>query len=112
MRPSWRQFAASTRGALTLAQGPGGKVYEGIFSAIDRGTITLRMGREVVNGRGGGPERRAERPSEFLLIAFDEWVEVLCKDVRMRAADVGPVGAYPEAGDFATDADISRGRGG
>jgi hypothetical protein len=86
-------------------------VYEGVFSAIDSDGLTLRMGKVVANPAGDS-NWVSGRPEVRVVIPHSEWVEVVCKDVRMGAADVGPVGLQDDAGGFGTDSAISRGRGG
>jgi hypothetical protein len=86
-------------------------VWEGVFSAADGAHLVLRMARVVANpaaGAGWAPGP----PSDVELIPQYDWLEVVCKDVRMGAADVGAPGAADDAGGFGTDSAISRGRGG
>ena len=94
----------------------GGKVYEGIFHAIEVETegqlgIILKMATTIAL-EGGKPldmKGLAVKPEPTLLIRGEDLVRLAAKNVRMGAADVGP-----DADDmgFGTDSAISKSRGG
>lgn len=89
-----------------------GVVYEGIFhtAELESGVnVVLKMAKVVKDP--AQEEVPAAKPLASLVIYSADLVQVTALDVRMGAADVGPVGA-DDAGGFGTDAAISRGRGG
>ena len=97
------------------AQVKSGVVYEGIFHTADLDSkdvsIVLKMARTVVDPAAEEGAWAPQKPVPSLVVYATDLVQVMATDVRMGAADVGPVGS-DDAGGFGTDAAISRGRGG
>lgn len=99
---------------LACPQVKSGVVYEGIFHTIDvqSGSIVLKMAKTLKDPAAeDGAWAPAAKPVPSLVVYATDLVQVIAADVRMGAADVGPVGG-DDAGGFGTDAAISRGRGG
>ena len=99
-----------------MPQVKSGVVYEGIFHTADLEkdlSIMLKMAKVVKDPAvAEGTWLAASKPVPSLVIYSADLVQVVAADVRMGAADVGPLGGTDDAGGFGTDAAISRGRGG
>mmetsp|Transcript_14143 Transcript_14143/g.40080 ORF Transcript_14143/g.40080 Transcript_14143/m.40080 type:complete len:619 (+) Transcript_14143:229-2085(+) len=94
----------------------GGKVYEGIFHAIEVETegqlgIMLKMATTIAleGGKALDMKGLAVKPETNLLIRGDDLIWVTAKEVKMASADVGP---DAEDMGFGTDSAISKVRGG
>ena len=94
------------------AQVTDGSVYEGILHAAQPSgkeiSIVLKQARTV---RAAANQPNAPEPAprrKLVTISNGELVQMLAKDVRLGAEDVG----YSQAATFSTDLEISRGRGG
>lgn len=99
-----------------MEQVKGGKTYEGIFSAIEveaEGglSLVLKMATTKLQDDGKALDMKelVEKPVKSMIITGKDLVQLVAKDVKMNAVDVGP-----EAEDmgFGTDAAISKERGG
>lgn len=93
-----------------------GKVYEGIFHTADLdskdASVVLKMARVIKDPAVSEDDGLAPaKPVSSQVIHAADLVQVIAVDVRMGAADVGPLGG-DDAGGFGTDSAISRGRGG
>lgn len=115
-RVSWWHGRVRSQRLLTM-QVKSGLVYEGIFHTADLDSkdvsIVLKMAKTVKDpSLEEGAWAPAAKPVPSLVIYSTDLVQVIATDVRMGAADVGPVGGADDAGGFGTDAAISRGRGG
>lgn len=86
-----------------------GAKYKGVLSKIDTKEIVLRMACLVFDGL---QEVKFAKPEGTKTVASSVWKMIQAMDVKIGAADLGPVGAMDDAGGFGTDAAISRGRGG
>ena len=92
-----------------------GVEYEGVFHTMStdggRPSIVLRMAL-VVRDPARPADAPSARPEKEVVIAAEDLVQCIARDLRTGEADVGPLGAGDDAGGFGTDAAISRGRGG
>lgn len=68
-------------------------------------SITLRYAK-TIKDTSSDKNAMAERPIDEKVFALRDVVQILAREVRMAAEDVGP------ADSFETDAAIGRGRGG
>lgn len=86
-----------------------GAKYRGILSKIDTKELVLRVASLVFDGL---QEVKFAKPEDTKTVASSVWKMIEAVDVKIGAADLGPVGAMDDAGGFGTDAAISRGKGG
>lgn len=86
-----------------------GAKYKGVLSKINADGLMLRIASLVFDGLD---EVKFAKPEECKMIADSGWSKLEAVDVKVGAADVGPIGAMDDAGGFGTDSAISRGKGG
>ena len=86
-----------------------GSKYKGVLSRIDGREIVLRLAHLVFDGLN---EVKFAKPEDTKVVASSVWKMIEATEVKIGAADLGPVGAMDDAGGFGTDAAISRGKGG
>ena len=60
----------------------------------------------------GLQEVKFAKPEDTKTVASSVWKMIQATNVKIGAADLGPVGAMDDAGGFGTDSAISRGKGG
>eukprot|EP00890_Picochlorum_soloecismus_P000165 jgi/Picsp_1/1149/NSC_04630-R1_---NA--- len=86
-----------------------GAKYKGVLSKINADGLMLRIASLVFDGLA---EVKFAKPEECKMIADSGWSKLEAVDVKVGAADVGPIGSMDDAGGFGTDSAISRGKGG
>lgn len=86
-----------------------GAKYRGVLSKIDTKELVLRVASLVFDGL---QEVKFAKPEDTKTVASSVWKMIQATNVKIGAADLGPVGAMDDAGGFGTDAAISRGKGG
>lgn len=86
-----------------------GAKYKGVLSKINADGLMLRIASLVFDGLD---EVKFAKPEECKIIADSGWSKLEAVDVKVGAADVGPIGTMDDAGGFGTDSAISRGKGG
>jgi len=91
-----------------------GMVYEGVLHTISVDPkdfhVVLLMAETVKNpGKGSGSDL-VQRPVRKLIVHSKDLVQIVGKDVKMSAQDVGPLSEEVDAGGFGTDSSISRGK--
>lgn len=87
-----------------------GSVYRGVMESCVDGELRLGVARLMFDGQA---EVKFARPEgQTKMIASGGWEMITATEVKIGAADLGPVGAMDDAGGFGTDSAISRGRGG
>ena len=87
-----------------------GSVYRGVMESCVDGELRLGVARLTFDGEAEVKFAKPEGPTK--VIAYGGWEMVTATEVKIGAADLGPVGAMDDAGGFGTDSAISRGRGG
>ncbi|KAK9811701.1 hypothetical protein WJX72_008616 [[Myrmecia] bisecta] len=92
-----------------------GAVYEGIFHALHPENkdlnVVLKEAKLIRDSAKGDGSAIGQR-HKVLIVYSADLVQLVAKDIRMSAEDVGPVGGADDEREFSTDAAISRGRGG
>lgn len=96
-------------GGIGCTQTSDGAKYKGVLSKINADGLMLRIASLVFDGLD---EVKFAKPEECKMIADSGWSKLEAVDVKVGAADVGPIGAMDDAGGFGTDSAISRGKGG
>jgi hypothetical protein len=86
-----------------------GAKYRGVLSKIDSKELVLRVASLVFDGL---QEVKFAKPEDTKTVASSVWKMIQATNVKIGAADLGPVGAMDDAGGFGTDSAISRGKGG
>lgn len=86
-----------------------GAKYRGVLSKIDTKELVLRVASLVFDGL---QEVKFAKPEDTKTVASSVWKMIEAVNVKIGAADLGPVGAMDDAGGFGTDSAISRGKGG
>jgi len=87
-----------------------GSVYRGVMESCVDGELRLGVARLTYDGEA--EVKFAKPEGQTKVIAYGGWEMVTATEVKIGAADLGPVGAMDDAGGFGTDSAISRGRGG
>lgn len=85
-------------------------MYRGVLESCDDGELRLGVARLTYDGEAEVKFAKPEGQSKT--IACGGWAMIRATEVKIGAADLGPVGAMDDAGGFGTDSAISRGRGG